>query len=320
MIFLLHQAIGKSHAKIILMGEHSAVYGEPAVVLPISNVGMTVTIKPTLNNRILQCKYFIGSIEKAPSNMLGTQRLIQSLLTRFHQTNATFSMQIESTIPSERGMGSSAATAVAVTRALYKYFKQPLTHTQLLKDANIEEKITHGNPSGMDAATTAASQPVWFTKGQPIQSTSINLDGELVIADSGVKGQTDIAVNSVHEKVVNDPTFGKTHIQGLGRLAKDAKQRLANNQIVQLGQDMSNAQYHLAKLGVSCDPLDNLIHTAKANGAYGAKLTGSGLGGCMIALVKDDAQAKKVSKALLKAGAVDTWLQPFSLASGGQNA
>lgn len=319
MISLSHEAIGKSHAKIILMGEHSAVYGKPAVVLPISNVQMKVTVKPALSGRTMQSKYFIGSISKAPSNLLGTQRLIQTLLRRFHQTSAAFSMRIESTIPSERGMGSSAATAVAVTRALYNYFHQTLTHRQLLADSNIEEKITHGNPSGMDAATVSSSTPVWFVSGHPIRSTPVNLDGALVIADSGVKGRTDIAVNSVRQQIVNHPKVGKPEINALGTLAIDAKHQLATDQIASLGKDMTAAQKHLANLGVSSSKLDYLIKTAINNGAYGAKLTGSGLGGCIIALVKNRLQAKKVSKVLLNAGAVNTWLQPFKKTSGDQN-
>ena len=306
-----NETVGKSHSKIILMGEHSVVYGQPAIALPISSVSLTAQVQPQRMDRTIQSKYFIGSIAKAPSNLLGVKRLIQAILIKFRQAKATFSMQIESTIPSERGMGSSAAVAIAITRALYRYFNQPLDHQKLLKVSNIEEKITHGNPSGIDTAAASSNQPVWFVPGHQIQSAPLNLTGWLIIADSGIKGRTDIAVNSVRQEIINHPEFAKPLIQKLGKLTKDTKIGLANNQIIKVGQDMDSAQRCLAKLGVSSMALDKLVNIAKDSGAYGAKLTGSGLGGCIIALAKSKVQAIGISNALLNIGAVNTWLQPL---------
>ena len=309
------KAIGKSHAKIILIGEHSVVYGQPAIALPITNVNMQASVQPINHGRLIQSKYFIGEIKKVPSNMLGTKRLIQEILGSFHQNQAAFKIKITSTIPSERGMGSSAATAIAVTRSLYHYFHRSLNHTQLLRVSNVEEKVTHGNPSGIDAATAGSRLPVYFIPGKPIQSIPINLNGSLVIADSGVKGRTDIAVNSVHQEIENHPTTGSMIINRLGKLARGVKQDLKNNQIQQLGQAMNQAQEYLSQLGVSTDKLNHLIKIAKQNGAYGAKLTGSGLGGCIIALTPTQ-KAAQVADHLLKAGAVNTWIQPFHLNGG----
>lgn len=309
------KAIGKSHAKIILIGEHSVVYGQPAIALPITSVNMQALVQPIEHGRLIQSKYFIGAIKRVPSNLLGTKRLIQKILRAFHQTQAAFKITVTSTIPSERGMGSSAATAIAVTRALYHYFHQPLSHSQLLKVSNIEEKITHGNPSGIDAATAGSKLPIYFVPGKTIQSIPINLNGSLVIADSGIKGRTDIAVNSVHQEIINHRPAGPQLIQHLGKLVVSVKQALRDNQIEPLGRAMNQAQGDLAQLGVSTDQLNHLIRTARQNGAYGAKLTGSGLGGCIIALTPNQ-KAPLIANALLKAGAVNTWIQPFHVNGG----
>lgn len=309
--------IGKSHAKIILMGEHCVVYGKPALAVPISSVNLTAQLTKATSGQTIQCKYFIGDLSQAPADLLGIKRLIQSVLQSFHQQNTPFLLKINSSIPSERGMGSSAATAIAVTRALYQFFQKPLTHAKLLEVSNIEEKITHGNPSGIDTATASSNLPVRFIPGKPIEHLPINLKGDLIIADSGIKGRTDIAVNSVHEKYVHQPKLGKPAIDQLGVLARKAEYNLVHNQPQALGQAMNHAQKELALLGVSTPALDKLIQVARQHGAYGAKLTGSGLGGCVIALAPDN-KAKNVAQAFLNQGAVNTYIEHFKTQGGVQ--
>ncbi len=85
-------------------------------------------------------------------------------------------LTIESTIPAERGMGSSAAVATAVTRAFYDYLAFPLSREILLENVQLSEKIAHGNPSGIDAAATSSLQPIYFTKGHPFDYFSLNID------------------------------------------------------------------------------------------------------------------------------------------------
>lgn len=208
-------------------------------------------------------------------------------------------------------MGSSAATAVATIRALYAYLKVPLTHEQLLSDADISEHIIHGNPSGLDVATASASAPVWFVTGETPKSLPFHLGGYMVIADSGIYGQTGSAVASVGKILKRHPRRAKKLIAELGRLTKDAKDALGHNAIQKLGTILDAAQVQLKALGVSHPTLDKLIQIAKTNGALGAKLTGGGMGGCMICLVEDIHVAQRVKQALSDAGATATWVQPL---------
>ncbi|PWG01114.1 mevalonate kinase [Levilactobacillus bambusae] len=313
---MVKTAIGKSHAKIILIGEHSAVYGEPAIVLPLSSVVTTVTIKSNSSNgQWLDCRYYSGPIQRLSDNMQGIRTLIETLLTRFDAQTTSFKMHIESELPAERGMGSSAATAVAIIRAMYQYFDRPLTRSQLLADADIEETITHGNPSGMDAATTSSDVPIWFVNDRHLKEIiqiPITLSSYLVIADSGIKGKTGQAVKHVAEQKMTSPEKTDQHLQRLGQLANEAKEAVASDNSRDLGQMMTEAQWELNQLNVSSPELDRLITTAMATGALGAKLTGGGLGGCMIALCADEEKALQVSDALLATGATRTWIESFN--------
>ncbi len=218
-------------------------------------------------------------------------------------------LTIESTIPAERGMGSSAAVATAVTRAFYDYLALPLSREILLEKVQLSEKIAHGNPSGIDAAATSSLQPIYFIKGHPFDYFSLNIDAFLIVADTGIKGQTREAVKDVAHLFERQPHETGQMIQKLGYFTKQAKQAIIENSPEMLAQTMDESQSLLEKLTISNDFLDLLIQTAKDTGALGAKLTGGGRGGCMIALAQTKTKAQEISQALEDAGAAETWIQ-----------
>ncbi|EEI23674.1 mevalonate kinase [Lentilactobacillus hilgardii] len=306
-------AKAKSYAKIIWFGEHSVVYGKPAIALPLYNVDVHTSIKTNVTGQTINCRYFDGPISEMADNLKGVSVLIHELLTIFNATDLNFHLEIDSKIPSERGMGSSAATAVAIVRVFFNLFEAPLTRDRLLELAEVEEKITHGNPSGLDTATASSDTPVWFIRNEINEQIDFNLSkSSLVIADSGIKGKTGEAVSMVHDNLLDQPEFAKPLIEQLAQIAKDARHALQISDEQRLGRLMTQSQYNLSKLGVSTRKLDNFCRIAIQNGALGAKLTGSGLGGCMISIVENQVDAQRVATELLKAGATQTWIQSFT--------
>ena len=300
---------GKANGKIILMGEHAVVYGEPAIAFPFSATTITATIRPSDSFR-LHCSYYKGSLEKAPFTLKSIKTLVQQLEKEY--PIGPVLIEIDSTIPAERGMGSSAAVAVAITRAFFDLLDKPLSQEELLAYVEHAEQIAHGNPSGIDAAATSGNNPIYFRRGQPFTPFDLNVEAFLVVADTGIKGQTRTAVKDVayavemeHELV--EPVMPRIH--RLGQLTREAKEAISQNQVQKLADTMNEAQTHLKELTVSNDLLDTLIHAAIDAGALGAKLTGGGRGGCMIALTNTKEEAQVVCKALEKNGAVATWIQ-----------
>lgn len=302
---------GISNAKIILLGDHSVVYGQPAIALPLPSVTTRVTMTAIPSGQTMASRYFDGPIAQLNHHLAGEVQLIATLLDRFHGHNTPFHMAISSDLPAERGMGSSAAVAVAITRAMYDFFDHPLTRETLLDTVAIAEKITHGHPSGIDAATASSATPIWLLPHQAISQIPFNLDGYLVIADSGVKGQTGQAVAAVARRKTVFPQVTTRQIDRLGELTYAARDYLATGAITELGGALTQAQAQLAGLGVSSPELDHLIQVALQAGALGAKLTGGGMGGCLIALCATKASAERVQQAVLAAGATATWTETF---------
>lgn len=306
------QGIGTSHAKIILMGEHSVVYGQPAIALPLPSVQLSVTLSSRQDNqRIIKSRYYHGSLENLPSSMIGIKKLIDTLSARFDDQETGWDLKIESQLPAERGMGSSAASAIAIIRAFFDYYDEPLDRTLLLQLADVEEQITHRSPSGLDAATVSSDKPLFYVKGRIGVPIEMNLNASLVIADTGKKGATKEAILAVKDELENDNKKAAGHIKDLGELVKQTKVYLAQNDIVKLGDALNFAQTDLAALNVSDPSLDHLIHVARDNGALGAKLTGGGRGGCMIALTQTAMGARRLASILKENGAHDIWLQPL---------
>lgn len=311
--FMLTKATGQSHAKAILMGEHSVVYGEPAIAIPLVNINMTVTVDVRHDKQqLIKSRYYAGSLSDLAGNYEGVRQLIMVLLDRFDANTLGFEITFDSQIPQERGMGSSAATSIAVIRAFYNLFEEPLDSNTLIKLANIEESITHGSPSGIDTATSSSEDPIFFIKNKEVTPFKINIPGYLVISDTGIMGQTGLAVSAVRRLFEEEPSKTRRLISNLGEAATAAKKALQTGDITTLGKLMSQAHISLRALGVSHPHLETLVKTAMEMNALGAKLTGSGIGGSIIALAKDLTDAKKIAEALSQVGAREYWISPLA--------
>ena len=307
MLNLNQPALGKANGKIILMGEHSVVYGEPAIAIPFPATHIHATITPIEGPVQLDCVYYQGDLASAPQHLENLIAVVESTVNELKQEFNNFKLTIESTIPVERGMGSSAAVAIATVRAVFNYYSVPLTDDKLLTLANISETIAHGNPSGLDAAMTSGRHPLYYIKGEPFVPFKVSLSAYLIVADTGLKGQTRDAVASIAQLNKENTETTMDAIHGLGDLARQAKFAIESANPVTLGLVMNEAHETLSSLGVSNERLNHLVSTARTNGALGAKLTGGGRGGCMIALAADKDTAASISNALVDAGAVNTW-------------
>lgn len=284
--------VGKAHSKIIWMGEHSVVYGYPAIAIPLQGIEVECRIYPA--DEKIHFDYY---------DTLSTA--VYAALEYLNHTDVAVSYDIRSEIPQKRGMGSSAAISIAAIRAVFDYFEQSIDMETLEILVNKAEIIAHSNPSGLDAKTCLSDKAITFIRNIGFSTLDLDLDAYLVIADTGIYGNTREAV----EKVAQAEEANLPHLAALGDLTEMVQKAIKAKTISEIGPLMTKAHSHLQAIGVSIDKADQLVQISLENGALGAKMSGGGLGGCIIALAQTKAQAEKISKALTEGGAVQTWIE-----------
>ncbi|WIB59591.1 mevalonate kinase [Curtobacterium sp. MCLR17_007] len=297
-----------SHGKTILIGEHAVVYGEPALVLPVNDVRVTATVTPTprATGHGLTSTVHTGPLDLAPAAVMPTVTAVTATLRWLGAEDQHVHVRVDSDVPTARGMGSSAAVAAAVTAAVADVFGVTLdaeTHHELIQEC---ERVAHGRPSGLDARGVVADVPVWFEGGH-VEPVELSGEFVFVVADTGVPGHTRQAVTAVREAHDRDPRAVDALLARLGDLARQARGTLVDGDAQALGATMDAAHGLLATLDVSSDDLDRLVAAARRAGALGAKLTGGGRGGCLLALATDGEHADRIAAALRDAGAAATW-------------
>ncbi len=291
--------------KVILFGEHAVVYGKPAIAVPVTEVQVIVTAEPAPlgSGLTLVASNLEKSIRlsKAPRDepLAAAARLT---LARLAVSEPDATLIISSTIPIASGLGSGTAVSTALIRALASFLGHTLETWAVSALAFEIEKIHHGTPSGIDNTVVAYEQPVYFVREQPIQRLNVDTPFTLLVGDTGVRSSTKKTVGRVRRGWKRDPARYDALFDQIGDIVDQARQAIETGDVNALGPMMDDNHERLIKLGVSSPELDTLVEAARFAGAMGAKLSGAGRGGNMIALVEDDV-AEEVTEALLEAGA-----------------
>ncbi|MEE9216817.1 MAG: mevalonate kinase [Anaerolineales bacterium] len=292
--------------KAILLGEHAAVYGRPALAVPVQAVHAHAEISPREDERVQVEAPDVGTdafLDELPDN----QPLAKAIRLAMEETHVRGGIQVRVTsdIPRASGLGSSAAVSVAIIRAICAHFDHELGADRVAQMAFEVEKLHHGDPSGIDNTVVAFEIPVLFTKGEEPRPLGVTGHFQFVIGDTGEPSPTKQLVTMLRGRWTGDAEFIDAIFDSIGELTEQASASIGRGETSNLGPLMNHGQTLLETLGVSSPSLERLILAAREAGAMGAKLSGAGGGGIMIAHV-DDSSLEAVDSALREAGAIRT--------------
>lgn len=257
---------GVGHGKVLLFGEHAVVYGHPAIALAVDRC-TEVTLTPIDGPTHVRSEHADPRVREA---------ICRVLPDHGHQ------VEVETRLPVGRGMGSSAALAVALVRARADLERTSLGPSECYGAAMPIERAFHGNPSGVDVAVSAWGGCLWFRPGPPPERERLEPgEWQIVVLDSERTGNTAELVAQVAARRPSvDPV-----LERIGALTTQARAALRDPEA--LGELMSENQALLSQLGVCTPELNALVELARGAGALGAKLSGAGGGGIVISLVRD---------------------------------
>lgn len=284
------EAVGAAPGKAILIGEHFVVYGAPALALPLSLVSVTVRLEVQEGAPAAPGDgHFRACLEECQRRFGGPDP-------------ATLRVRADGLFPVRAGLGSSAALAVAAARAWNAGLGREVGDAELLALADACESRIHGAASGIDARTVLASGLVRFLPGAELAHLEVRPGIGLLVLDTGLPRKTVEMVQRVAAWRESRPALFAGLFERAERLAEQAAGALARGDADRLGATFDANQELLGALGVSAPEVDSLIALARLSGATGAKLTGGGGGGCVIA-VCPGGRLSSVRAALEGAGA-----------------
>jgi hydroxymethylglutaryl-CoA reductase len=286
-------AMGVGYGKVILLGEHAVVYGRHAIAAPIP-----LTIKALVEDcdegiHLMIPRWGVEyRLASNPSERRSFERPAGVVLDQLGLSGRSMRIEVFPEVPRSMGLGGSAAMAVAIVRALDKHFKLGLSDEQVNSLAFESEKVAHGSPSGLDNTLACYGRALVFRPGDPPLVEPLNIREPIpaVIGMTGYEGLTAKTVGRVREAWQQDKKLYERIFDQIDALTLRGVQAIQDNDLPTLGELMNICQGMLNALQVSTPELEKLVDIARENGALGAKLTGGGGGGSIIAICDGDTE------------------------------
>jgi mevalonate kinase len=296
---------GIGFGKAILFNEHFVVYGIPSIVSAIGNYTVAKIEPYDHAGYILSDKR--PATPKYKEDKLSQQKESFELMFKKMGVDLSkngVSITLEGNLYAASGIGASAASCVAVARALAEYYEMTLSDEDINEIAFEGEKGYHGTPSGVDNTASTYGGLIWFQKGEKniIDRIALSNPVEIIIGNTGKVTDTKVAVDGVRQRKENNPKKYEEVFDRAENIAYLAKRAIHDGSLQDVGKLMNENHKLLQQIEVSSRELDFLVSVARESGAYGAKLTGGGLGGNMIALTPGKELQNKVATAIEKEG------------------
>jgi len=296
---------GIGFGKAILFNEHFVVYGVPAIVSAIGKY--TVAKVEPLSTPEIKLEDKRNATPRYKEDKLEQQKDSINRILKAMNIDASkkgIKILLEGNLYAASGIGASAASCVAIARSLSKCFNLNLSDEEINNIAFEGEKGYHGTPSGIDNTAATFGGLIWFKKGEPNVMERISLPSpvEIVIGNTGKVADTSAVVAGVKERREKNPKKYKEIFERAENIAFLAKRALQDEDYESVGKLMNENHKLLQQIEVSSNELDFLVEVARDNGALGAKLTGGGRGGNMIALTPGKDLQEQVANAIEKEG------------------
>lgn len=282
----LHER-AEAHGKVIVCGEHAVVYGYPAVAAGLPQ-GLVLDARPlpaptapiTLSIPDWDLDLSLTADSEHP-----VARACLEVLAHCDGPLTGWAIRGQTCLPARAGLGSSAALTVALARLV---FGPDACVDDVVAASLAGERVFHGEPSGLDSRVAAQGGVLRFVRGEPARTIRPGAALPLLIVPSGIPRSTAEQVARVRRRLERVPSVVRPILTALGQTSEASILAIEHGDLDALGELFDVAHGLLAAVGVSSPPLDRLVADARAAGARGAKLTGAGGGGCVIALAGDD--------------------------------
>jgi len=282
------RATAQAPSKVIISGEHFVVHGGWALAAAIGK-RVTVEVEPS-DKLAVTSDAFGGSSALSP-----VSKVVEYMASRY-SFSPDLRFSISSEVPGGAGLGSSASTMVAVAAAVSRVKSLELGRGELVECAMVGEQVVHGRPSGVDAAACAYGGVLLYRPGS--RPRAVRLDGKrrMLVVFSGSRRSTKRLVSHVADVRARLPAYFSGLAESAADLATLAAERLKEGDMEGLGRLLTYNHAVLSAVGVSTPRLDQLVDLLLSLGCYGAKLTGAGGGGSVLAVTAEGREKRIISE------------------------
>ncbi len=298
--------MGIGFGKVILFNEHFVVYGLPAIASAIGT--KTTALVERRPGSGVELKDNRPETKGYKAEKFGQQKESLDHMLKFMNIdtkNSAFTVALAGDLLAASGVGASAASCAAIARAFSQELSLDYSDEKVNEVAYEGEKGYHGTPSGIDNTAATFGGLIWYKRegtSHLMERMKLRKPVEIVMGNTGLVADTKLVVGGVKERKERDPERYARIFKNAEQLARDARRQLESFNLEKVGSQMDANHLLLQQIEVSCPELDTLVDLARDNGALGAKMTGTGKGGYMVALTPGKELQERVAKAIEKKG------------------